>query len=115
MQCIVLSNNVLFNFRFMPDGIYLSANTLTIKDLAKKMVDLIQNKELYYEYFKWHNHYIYRDVVASVTTDPYCKLCEAINNEEIMSQTTIYENIGMWWSPEKCQTKTNGSSNKKSG
>lgn len=101
--------------RFMPDGIYLSANTLTIKELAKKMVDLIQNKELYYEYFKWHNHYIYRDVVASVTTDPYCKLCEAINNEEIMSQTTIYEDIGMWWSPEKCQTKTNGSSNKKSG
>lgn len=91
--------------RFMPDGIYLSANTLTIKELAKKMVDMIQNKELYYEYFKWHNHYSYRDVVASATTDPYCKLCEAINNEKEMSKTTIYEDIGMWWSPKKCQVK----------
>ncbi|XP_022825614.1 alpha-(1,3)-fucosyltransferase C-like [Spodoptera litura] len=93
--------------RFMPDGIYLSANTLTIKELAKKMVDIIQNKELYYEYFKWHNHYSYRDIGASVTTDPYCKLCEAINNEEEMSKRTIYKDIGGWWSPKECQVKTN--------
>ncbi|KAH9640722.1 hypothetical protein HF086_007293 [Spodoptera exigua] len=97
---------------FMPDGTYLSANTLTIKELAKKMADIIKNKELYYEYFKWHNHYSYRDVVASVETDPYCKLCEAINNEEEMSKTTIYEDIGMWWSPKKCQFKNNRFLNK---
>ncbi|KAJ8729960.1 hypothetical protein PYW07_016998 [Mythimna separata] len=48
--------------RFMPDGIYLNARTVTEKELVKKMVDIINNKEKYYDFFRWHNHYSYHNM-----------------------------------------------------
>ncbi|XP_021191462.3 alpha-(1,3)-fucosyltransferase C [Helicoverpa armigera] len=85
--------------RFMPDGIYLNARELSVKELAAKMHELMNDPEKYSEYFKWKNHYSYHRKDASVDTDPYCLFCTHLNNEEMVKKTTIYENFRQWWNP----------------
>uniref|UniRef100_A0A2H1VN94 Fucosyltransferase n=1 Tax=Spodoptera frugiperda TaxID=7108 RepID=A0A2H1VN94_SPOFR len=89
--------------RFMPDGIYLSAMNVSVKELAKKMVNIIRDKSAYYEFFKWHNHYSFHSEWDSVETDHYCRFCTALSNEEKFKETSIYKDIGKWWSPHVCR------------
>ncbi|XP_022831231.1 alpha-(1,3)-fucosyltransferase C-like [Spodoptera litura] len=89
--------------RFMPDGMYLSAVDVPVKELAKKMANIILHKNAYYEFFKWHNHYSFHTDVDSVESDSYCRFCEAITNEEKLKETSIYKDIGKWWSPHVCR------------
>lgn len=91
------------NFRFMPDGIYLSAMNVSVEELAKKMVNIIRDKSAYYEFFKWHNHYSFHSEWDSVETDHYCRFCTALSDEEKFKETSIYKDIGKWWSPHVCR------------
>ncbi|XP_075973592.1 alpha-(1,3)-fucosyltransferase C-like [Anticarsia gemmatalis] len=84
---------------FMPDGIYLNARKMSIRQLVKRMMDLMENKNKYYSYFKWHNHYSYHDVIDSPESDAYCKLCALINDEQQFKRTTVFNNFVPWWSP----------------
>ncbi|XP_075973766.1 alpha-(1,3)-fucosyltransferase C-like [Anticarsia gemmatalis] len=84
--------------RFMPDGIYLDARKLSVAQLAEQMAQLINDKEKYYSYFKWHNHYSYHDVISSPESDAYCKLC-AMMNDERFDKPSTYEDFVSWWSP----------------
>ncbi|KAJ8728286.1 hypothetical protein PYW08_016671 [Mythimna loreyi] len=86
--------------RFMPDGIYLIAQQSQIRELAEEMVDAINYRQRYYDFFKWHNHYSYHNRRESRDTDTYCKLCALINNQEKYAKTSIYENFIKWWNPE---------------
>nr|XP_049699906.1 alpha-(1,3)-fucosyltransferase C-like isoform X1 [Helicoverpa armigera] len=89
--------------RFMPDGIYLTITNDTVSAVAEKMVEIIYDKEKYYEYFKWHNHYSYGDGQEAPETDPYCNLCKLINDDDKFFTTSAYNNFGKWWSPpSKC-------------
>ena len=87
----------------MPDGIYLNADDMSVKDLARKMYELINTPEKYAEYFKWKNHYSYHMKKDSVETDPYCLFCTTLNNKEMVETTTVYVDFHKWWmSPPKC-------------
>lgn len=81
----------------MPDGIYLNAQTVTEKELVKQMVDIINDKEKYYDFFRWHNHYTYHNSSDSPKTDHFCNFCKKINNPDFMNRATLRKNLVGWW------------------
>ncbi|XP_050683577.1 alpha-(1,3)-fucosyltransferase C-like isoform X1 [Leptidea sinapis] len=85
--------------RFMPDGIYLNARELGVKKLAEKMNELIENQEMYIEYFKWKNHYSYYRRFESIETDDYCRFCSILYDDELVKKKSTYENFKDWWNP----------------
>lgn len=85
----------------MPDGIYLNANEIGEEEMARKMNELIQNKEKYYDYFKWHRYYSYHDVSESADTDPFCKLCAFLNNMTMRRERRVYASITQWWNEDE--------------
>lgn len=85
----------------MPDGIYLDAITLSVSGLAKKMAELIHNKEEYYNYFRWHNHYSYHDSIDFSESDPYCNFCAMVNNDQRFEEISVYHDFRTWWSTSK--------------
>lgn len=88
----------------MPDGIYLDARKTPIPKLAFMMVSLMGDKEAYYNYFKWHNHYSYHHVADSSESNPYCKFCALINDEKRFQNISMYPNFTDWWNPKnKCK------------
>lgn len=88
---------VYFFFRFMPDGIYLNANVLEEEEMARKMNELIRDKEKYYDYFKWHRYYSYYDATDSADTDPGCAFCAFMNNKTKRSERRVYARFTQWW------------------
>lgn len=84
----------------MPNGIYLNARKLGARALVYEMLFLLNYKEKYYDYFKWHNYYSYHDVEEVAETDPFCKLCTLIN-EQTPGQTRIHYGFRQWWDPPK--------------
>lgn len=85
----------------MPDGIYLNANLVGEEEMARKMNDLIHNKEAYYDYFKWHRYYSYHDVTESADTDRVCALCAFLNNMTIRNNRRVYTHLTQWWNDDK--------------
>ncbi|KAJ8729963.1 hypothetical protein PYW07_017001 [Mythimna separata] len=83
--------------RFMPKGIYLTAQQSRIRELAEEMVDIINDKQKYYDFFKWHKHYSYHNPRESRDIDVYCKLCALVNNQEKYLRTSVYKNFIQWW------------------
>nr|XP_021196972.2 alpha-(1,3)-fucosyltransferase C [Helicoverpa armigera] len=88
--------------RFMPEGSYLDVRTLGIKMLVEKMVAAIRNKTIYYDFFRWTNHYSYHSVYESPMTDPQCELCRKLNDKNSMKEVTIIENFSAWWRSKAC-------------
>ncbi|XP_022824867.1 alpha-(1,3)-fucosyltransferase C-like [Spodoptera litura] len=88
--------------RFVPDGAYLNVRTLGIKNLVQKIVAAIKDSDIYYDYFKWTNHYSYHHPTESPETDPYCVLCKALNDDNLVKQTSIYEQFTIWWNAKIC-------------
>nr|XP_021191304.2 alpha-(1,3)-fucosyltransferase C [Helicoverpa armigera] len=83
--------------RFMPGGSHLNVLNQTIEVLVKRMVDMINDKEQYYEYFKWRNHYSYHNGEESPATDYYCDFCKKLNDFNLMNRTSYIENFKGWW------------------
>lgn len=81
----------------MPDGMYLDARILGPKKIAKQMRDIIHDKQNYYEYFKWHNHYIYHDTRYKADTNDYCNLCVLVNDFKRRTNRSAYKNLAQWW------------------
>lgn len=84
----------------MPDGIYLDAGRMSHIELAKTIVEIIQNKSKYYNFFKWHTYYSYHRPEDMVQTNPYCSFCTFINSIDY-SKVSVIENFYKWWNPEK--------------
>ncbi|XP_063624319.1 alpha-(1,3)-fucosyltransferase C-like isoform X2 [Cydia splendana] len=92
--------------RFMPDGIYLHAGELEVSDLAKQMNDIIKDKNRYYSFFKWRNHYSYHDKEESPDSDDQCITCAMLNDETLMKKKTVYKDFTNWWNvPWGCYGK----------
>ncbi|KAJ8728288.1 hypothetical protein PYW08_016673 [Mythimna loreyi] len=83
--------------RFMPEGMYLNARTVPEKELVQKMVDIINNKEKYYDFFKWHNHYTYHNIDETPESDTYCNFCKKVNDPDFMNQITVRKDLVRWW------------------
>lgn len=68
--------------RFLPDGIYLHGRLLGAEKLAKMMIETINDKQRYYEFFKWHAYYSFHDIdVDNQRHDGLCDLCALANNK----------------------------------
>lgn len=80
----------------MPDGIYLDAVALGEEKLAKKMNDIIGDKNKYYDYFKWQNYYSFHASNETADTDEICALCAALNNGCRMNKTREFS-VRDWW------------------
>lgn len=80
----------------MPDGMYLDAVSLGVEKLAIKMKDIIEDKNKYYDYFKWHRYYNFYATNESSDTDEMCAFCAFLNNDDRMNKTRQH-NIRDWW------------------
>lgn len=97
--CIVdsyFNQSALFH-RFMPYGIYFDVKNYTEEDLASKMNELIENKEKYYDMFRWRNYYSYHSVAESGETDPLCAFCAFLNDDSKRTQRRVYARFTEWW------------------
>lgn len=87
----------LYSCRFMPEGIYLNARELSPKRLAQQINELIEDKELYYEYFRWRGYYSFFNPASLTGESEYCKFCEVLNDEKKMARSVTYLNLAEWW------------------
>lgn len=105
MQCHIFYGFYLkikyhFVFRFIPEGIYLDALSLGPKELAKRMSEIINDTYKYSQFFKWHGYYTFHLSSDDMYQREVCGLCELLNNNVLMNQTTIVRNITQWWNEE---------------
>lgn len=79
----------------MPEGIYLDANVLTPAQLAARMIEIINDVNKYYEFFKWHEYYSYHSTSEDRFSREVCNLCAFLNKN--MNRTNVYDHIADWW------------------
>lgn len=93
-------------FRFMPDGTYLQVQTHNVKEIVKQMVDIINNKQKYFDYFRWTNHYSYHNGCEFPETDYYCEFCRKINDANLVAQRSTLHNFKQWWNHNTTDNKS---------
>lgn len=89
----------------MPDRIYLNGNTLSEDIVAEKINEAIQDKQKYYDYFKWHRYYTYYFTDARNDTDPLCSFCTLLNDDSIRNQRRVYAHFDKWWNDSQNKTE----------
>lgn len=80
----------------MPKGIYLNGNTMSEEEVAEKMNDAIKKKEIYYDYFRWHQYYNY-STAEGTDADPLCNFCAMLNDQSVRNQRRVYARFNKWW------------------
>ncbi|KAI5630789.1 glycosyltransferase family 10 (fucosyltransferase) c-term domain-containing protein [Phthorimaea operculella] len=82
--------------RFLPPGSYIDAGAQQPYVTASMMVDLVKNndKQKYYDCFRWHNEYIYKE---SLDVADVCYLCRLLN---LQKHSTVKTNLREWWHPD---------------
>lgn len=81
----------------MPDEIYLNAQELGARELAKQMDDIIRDPLKYYNFFKWHDYYSFHNSDEDNYHDAVCGFCALLNNKTRRHQRTAYKYITNWW------------------
>lgn len=81
-------------YRFLPPGSYLDGRQLGPKETARMMSEIINNKTMYYDFFRWRNHYVYKETSSQ---EDICKLCEMLNDEEKVNQSSVWKELRVWW------------------
>lgn len=95
----VIDNDVfLLLFRFMPEGIYLDANILGPDKMAETMIQIINDKNKYYDFFKWHEHYTFHSSSEDRYSREICTFCAFLNNNK--NKTNILNSVAQWWNEE---------------
>lgn len=82
----------------------MNGNILSEEEVAAKINGAIQNKQMYYDYFRWHRYYTYQSVDGGVT-DPLCAFCAFLNDNSIRTQRRVYARIDKWWNEYRGQNK----------
>ncbi|XP_063627483.1 alpha-(1,3)-fucosyltransferase C-like [Cydia splendana] len=85
--------------RFLPPGSYLDARELGVKRLAARMAAIIDdhkkgNGRLYFDFFRWRNHYIFK---ATAEEEDVCNICKLLNDPAALTNTTVNANFREWW------------------
>ncbi|KAJ2948620.1 hypothetical protein O0L34_g7874 [Tuta absoluta] len=99
--------------RYLPPGSYINGRDHTAIELAAIMNLLIQNPQLYRQYFRWRNRYEFISTMPENQSgnkrmftftkhegEGICNFCEAMNDEEKFGTETVVENIRRWWCPD---------------
>lgn len=81
----------------MPDGIYLDAVKLGEAGLARKMLEIIDNRHEYYDFFKWHRYYSFHGTEESTETDVFCAFCATMNDLVQRNESSVYVSLSQWW------------------
>lgn len=81
----------------MPKGMYLDARTLGPKKTAKKMSKAIRNRDLYYNFFRFHRYYAFHAAHDNPVTNPICILCATLNDQQQRDERRVYANFTQWW------------------
>lgn len=68
-----------------------------VEELAKEIVDIIEDPQRYYDFFKWRNYYTFQDAGADDYRESVCAFCAFLNNWAKRNETRIYKNITQWW------------------
>lgn len=84
----------------MPDGIYINGNMLTESQVAQKINEAIQDKQKYYDYFRWHQYYTYQFTAESGDSDPLCAFCAFLNDESNRNHRRVYAKFNKWWNED---------------
>lgn len=84
----------------MPDGIYINGNILTEVEVAEKINAAIQDKQKYYDYFRWHRYYTYRFTGEIGDKDPLCEFCAFLNDESNRNHRRVYAGFSKWWNED---------------
>nr|XP_034836325.1 alpha-(1,3)-fucosyltransferase C-like [Maniola hyperantus] len=87
--------------RFLPPGSYIDAGKLEADEVVFSIKDAINHKEVYSEYFRWHNHYTYKETLQDAGL---CTLCELLNDPQ--HNFTKVTNFRKWWNRQyysKCE------------
>lgn len=88
-------------FRFMPYESYIDAKKFGPELLAKEMVDIINNKQKYIDYFRWRRYYSLHDTDESPETDVWCIFCKYLNDNLKLNKTTTYPELARWYNEPK--------------
>ncbi|XP_059060995.1 alpha-(1,3)-fucosyltransferase C-like [Achroia grisella] len=89
--------------QFLPPNSYINGLTMGEETLAKIMNDIVKNRERYYQFFKWKNHY-------TITESPVlnlCSLCASLNNHVWLTHRMSFSKFRKWWNPSytnRCST-----------
>ncbi|KAJ8728283.1 hypothetical protein PYW08_016668 [Mythimna loreyi] len=83
--------------RFLPHRSYLNARELKVKKLARIIDQLIREPSTYSEFFRWKKYYSYHRTIKVKETNEYCKMCAALNNEELMKTTSVCNDFSDFW------------------
>lgn len=75
---------------------YLDAVALGVDELARKMNEIIKDKNKYYDFFKWHRYYSFHATNESEETDEVCALCAFLNNDNQINKSREHS-IREWW------------------
>lgn len=82
----------------MPNGIYLNARWLGVEKLAKKMNDIIEHPQRYYDFFRWHGYYSFHNIDDDLQRDVVCGFCELLNNKSRKGRKSLYKTtISKFW------------------
>ncbi|XP_050682732.1 alpha-(1,3)-fucosyltransferase C-like [Leptidea sinapis] len=81
--------------RFLPPGSYIDAGKLSADEVASLILKAINYRHEYEDYFRWHNHYEYKEFPAEADV---CSLCKLLNTHE--DNTSIVNNFRKWWNPD---------------
>ncbi|XP_028026183.1 alpha-(1,3)-fucosyltransferase C-like [Bombyx mandarina] len=79
--------------RFLPSGSYINAGEMDAETIVAKIIEAIKNPDIYQNYFRWHNHYVYK---RSSKVPEVCTLCEMLNKPD---QSTVVKDFRKWWNP----------------
>lgn len=88
----------------MPKGVYLNARSLGPELLARRMNDIIKDKNKYYDFFKWHGYYSFHHTGEDNFYREICGLCELLNDKAKRRQRCVFINITQWWNESPTTT-----------
>lgn len=81
----------------MPYESYIDAKEFGPEKLAEEMVDIINDKQRYIDYFRWHRYYSLHDTDESPETDIWCIFCKYLNDNLKLNKTTTYPDLVRWY------------------
>lgn len=76
---------------------YLDARTLGPNKTAKKMSKAIRNRNLYYNFFRFHRYYNFHAAHDDPVTNPICTFCATLNDKRLRDERRVYANFAQWW------------------
>lgn len=63
----------------------------------KIMDDIVNDKETYFDYLRWHKYYSFHDIYKSTDTDDYWTFCTLLNDKRKRKERSVYKNFVKWW------------------